>query len=167
MYSIVNTSGRYLSIQDLRIMLSPRERIDLDNVCERREIESSVHLKSALKKGYIKVVIKDREGFDPSQSVSSPSVITKDDLDRVKQDIAGIIKEALSSIKVVGSSNETVPQVNVNVGGIEMSDTILEAIHKKTVDRLMMNSEKAVEVKQSKTNNVNMDKNLDELEGLL
>ena len=32
MYSIVNTSGRYLSIQDLRIMLSPRERIDLDNV---------------------------------------------------------------------------------------------------------------------------------------
>ena len=81
-------------------------------------------------------------------------MITKDDLDRVKQDIAGIIKEALSSIKVVGSSNETVPQVNVNVGGIEMSDTILEAIHKKTVDRLMMNSEKAVEVKQSKTNNV-------------
>ena len=167
MYSIVNTSGRYLSIQDLRIMLSPRERIDLDNVCERREIESRVHLKSALKKGYIKVVIKDREGFDPSQSVSSPSVITKDDLDKVKQDIAGIIKEALSSIKVVGSSNEAVPQVNVNVGGIEMSDTVLEAIHKKTVDRLMMNSEKAVEVKQSKTNNVNMDKNLDELEGLL
>ena len=167
MYSIVNTSGRYLSIQDLRIMLSPRERIDLDNVCEIREIESSIHLKSALKKGYIKVVIKDREGFDPSQSVSSPSVITKDDLDKVKQDIAGIIKEALSSIKVVGSSNEAVPQVNVNVGGIEMSDTVLEAIHKKTVDRLMMNSEKAVEVKQSKTNNVNMDKNLDELEGLL
>jgi hypothetical protein len=31
----------------------------------------------------------------------------------------------------------------------------------------MINSEKAVEVKQSKTNNVNMDKNLDELEGLL
>jgi hypothetical protein len=148
-------------------MLSPRERIDLDTVCERREIESSVQLKSALKKGYVKVVVKDREGFDPNQSAISPNTITKDDLDKVKQDIAGIIKDALSSIKVVGSSNEVISQDDTKASGIEMSDAVLEAIHKKAVDRLMTNSEKAVEVKQSKTNNVNINKNLDELEGLL
>jgi|694.fasta_scaffold113453_2 type IV secretory pathway VirB4 component len=169
MYAIVNTSGRHLSLQDLRVMLSPRERIDLDSVCDRREIEASTHLKHALKKGYVKVVVKDKEGHDFSVP-QTQSGITKDDLNKIKSEIASIIQDAIKSMP----SSTVVVQggvVDKNADhvdhGIEMSDEVLDHIHKKAVDRLMNNTEKTVDVKPVHGSNLNIKKNLDELEDLL
>jgi hypothetical protein len=167
MYTIVNTSGRHLSLQDLRVMLSPRERIDLDAVCERRDIEASLHLKHALKKGYVKVVVKDRDGqnFDHTQSS-----ITKDDLNKIKVEIASIIQDAIkampASTVVVQNGNNSV-NTSDSDSGVTMSDEVLDHIHKKAVDRLMNNTEKAVDVKSVQSANLNIKKNLDELEDLL
>lgn len=167
MYAIVNTSGRHLSLQDLRVMLSPRERIDLDSVCDRREIEASTHLKHALKKGYVKVVVKDKEGHDFSVPQSG---ITKDDLNKIKSEIASIIQDAIKSMPT--STVVVQGAVQANEGsdsdhGIQMSDEVLDHIHKKAVDRLMNNTEKTVDVKSVQSSNLNIKKNLDELEDLL
>ena len=167
MYAIVNTSGRHLSLQDLRVMLSPRERIDLDSVCDRRDIEASAHLKHALKKGYVKVVLKDREGHDFGVQQSA---ITKDDLNKIKSEIENIIKDAIKSMpsSTVVVQNSTQGGVSVDSEhNIQMSDEVLDHIHKKAVDRLMNNTEKTVDVKSVKTSNLNIKKNLDELEDLL
>lgn len=167
MYSIVNTSGRHLSFQDLRIVLSPRERIDLDTVCERREIESSIHLKHALQKGYVKVVVKDKDGFDAKNQISPTNQITKEDLDKIKNDLASIIKSALLNVNM-SSSTEVKPQEKEESSvSFEMSQEILENIHKKAVERLMTNSDNSLEVKKSQSKSININKNLDELEGLL
>jgi hypothetical protein len=148
-------------------MLSPRERIDLDAVCERRDIEASLHLKHALKKGYVKVVVKDRDGqnFDHTQSS-----ITKDDLNKIKVEIASIIQDAIkampASTVVVQNGNNSV-NTSDSDSGVTMSDEVLDHIHKKAVDRLMNNTEKAVDVKSVQSANLNIKKNLDELEDLL
>lgn len=162
MYSIVNTSGRHLSIQDLRIVLSPRERIDLDTVCERRDIESSIHLKHALQKGYVKVVIKDRDGLDVSAGLKRSSNLTKEDLDRIKVEMMAMIRETLSNVKI-GDSKEESSLKNDS----EIDSKVLEKIHKKTVDRLLSGTDASLNASQSKSENAVINKKVDELEGLI
>ena len=162
MYSIVNTSGRHLSFQDLRIVLSPRERIDLDSVCERRDIESSIHLRNALRKGHIKLVIKDKSSIGLLPETKVEGSITKQDLNKIKDDIAIMIKDALSSIS---SSRES---ASLEVAQkFDMPDVVLEEIHKKAVNRLICGLENSVDVKSSKSNSIDIKNNLDELEDLL
>lgn len=171
MYAIINTSGRYLSIKDLRIVLSPRERIDLDSVCERRQIEESSHLKDALKKGYVKVVLKDRAGFDGFglnvNSEKQVSNLTKNDLDNLKNEISSIIKDAISGISI--------SSVSVNSQDAKVSDSVeeaidsavLEQIHKKAINRLMDSTEGKVSAEDQVKVNININKKIDELENLL
>lgn len=165
MYMIVNTSGRHLSMQDIRITLSPRERIDLDSVCERRDIESSVHLKHSIKKGFIKVVVKDKNLFDYTVQGNSNSV-TKADLNNAKIDIIGMIKDALSSMSI-GHSLPVVENISTTSASSDMSDLVLGEIHKKSIERLMGNIEKVVDIKSSNVSSEDICKNLDELERLL
>ena len=165
MYMVVNTSGRHLSLQDIRITLSPRERIDLDSVCERRDIENSVHLKHSIKKGFIKVVVKDRDSFDYKEKHNSNGV-TNEDLNKAKVDIIGMIKEALSSMSI-GHSSPAVENTETVSESTNMSDLVLGEIHKKSIERLMSNTEKVVDIKSSKVTSEDIRKNLDELERLL
>lgn len=171
MYAIINTSGRYLSIKDLRIVLSPRERIDLDSVCERRQIEESSHLKDALKKGYIKVVVKDRIGFDGSvlngNSEKQASNLTKNDLDNLRNEISNIIKDAIKGISVssVSVNSQVVSESNHVEESIDSS--VLEQIHKKAINRLMDATEGNVSAEDQVKINININKKIDELENLL
>lgn len=171
MYAIINTSGRYLSIKDLRIVLSPRERIDLDSVCERRQIEESSHLKDALKKGYVKVVLKDRAGFDGLSLNNNPenhgSNLTKNDLDNLRNEISNIIKDAIKGISV--SSASVGPQNVQSSESVEQSidSSILEQIHKKAINRLMDSTEGNVSAEDQVKVNININKKIDELENLL
>jgi hypothetical protein len=167
MYSIVNTSGRHLSFQDLRIVLSPRERIDLDSVCERRDIESSIHLRNALRKGHIKLVIKDKSSIGLLPETKVEGSITKQDLNKIKDDIAVMIKDALSSIIVSGISSSRESASLEVAQKFDMPDVVLEEIHKKAVNRLICGLENSVDVKASKSNSIDIKNNLDELEDLL
>lgn len=167
MYTIVNTSGRHLSIQDLRIVLSPRERIDLDTVCERRDIESSVQLKHALRKGYVKVVIKDKEGFDASVNIKKSSGITKEDLDKIKIEVMAMIKETISQIKDNSIGNREISEISSLKNEVEIDEKVLEKIHKKAVNRLMSKTDGSLSVNESKSDSNILNKKVDELEGLI
>lgn len=191
MYAIVNTSGRHLSLKDLRIMLSPRERLDLDSVCERRDIESSLYLKEALKKGYIKVVIKDNN----SSSYASTGIVdsvTKDDLEKIKSDISDVIRSSIKESKsttndsgidiskirseiasvireVIGEMSFSPGVKDLSISGIEesLSDDVLSEIHKKAVNRMMEGAEGKVKNDDQKKINLDISGRADELEGLL
>ena len=171
MYAIINTSGRYLSIKDLRIVLSPRERIDLDSVCERRQIEESSHLKDALKKGYIKVVVKDRIGFDAStlnvNSEKQSSNLTKNDLDNLRNEISNIINDAIKGISVSSVSVNSHVTSEPNSVEQNIDSSILEQIHKKAINRLMDSTEGKVSAEDQVKVNININKKIDELENLL
>lgn len=191
MYTIVNTSGRHLSIKDLRIMLSPRERLDLDSVCERRDIESSLYLKEALKKGYIKVIIKDSNSSSYA-SAGMIDAVTKEDLEKIKSDISDVIKSSMKEAKVAKSSlgvdisqikseiasvirevmgemNISSPSKDVASSGFEesLSDSVLSEIHKKAVNRMMEGAEGKVKNDDQKKVNLDISRTADELEGLL
>jgi|LauGreDrversion4_2_1035121.scaffolds.fasta_scaffold00018_17 hypothetical protein len=193
MYTIVNTSGRHLSLKDLRIMLSPRERLDLDSVCERRDIESSVYLKEALKKGYIKVVVKDNNAFSYTNS-GMIDTVTKDDLEKIKLDLAEVIKSSLKDVKKSNSENVKVDLTDIKTEIVEvirevinnsnlsrsndsekqafdfedlLSDQVLSEIHKKAVNRMMETAEGKVKHDDQKSVKMDLSKKVDELEGLL
>jgi hypothetical protein len=71
-----------------------------------------------------------------------------------------------ASTVVVQNGNNSV-NTSDSDSGVTMSDEVLDHIHKKAVDRLMNNTEKAVDVKSVQSANLNIKKNLDELEDLL
>lgn len=170
MYVIVNTSGRHLSIGDLRIVLTPRERIDLDSVCERNQIEESSSLRDALKKGFVKVVIKDRnpsENLFNNQATNASSALTKNDLEKLKIEIKEIIKEVISSMPSSENISREIVKDKKEDLELALDKNVLDQIHKKTIERIM----ESAEVSEVKSNSIkinsNIKNNLDELEGLL
>lgn len=171
MYAIINTSGRYLSIKDLRIVLSPRERLDLDSVCERRQIEESSHLKDALKKGYIKVVVKDKNGFDGFvNGLGNANVgtnLTKNDLDNLRNDISNIIKDAIKGMSVSSVTANSEKSSISDSSEESIDSSVLEQIHKKAINRLMDTAEGNVSAQDQFKVNINISKKVDELENLL
>ena len=77
-----------------------------------------------------------------------------------------MIKEALSSMSI-GHSSPAVENTETVSESTNMSDLVLGEIHKKSIERLMSNTEKVVDIKSSKVTSEDIRKNLDELERLL
>ena len=59
MYYIMNVTKKEVCISDLRLVLPPKRSIDIDKVCDRLDSERSKSLKTAIKKGFIRVMKKD------------------------------------------------------------------------------------------------------------
>ncbi|MAG25677.1 hypothetical protein CMI47_08880 [Candidatus Pacearchaeota archaeon] len=59
MFYIMNVTKKELCISDLRLVLPPKRSIDLDKVCDRPDAERSKSLKTAIKKGFLRVMKKD------------------------------------------------------------------------------------------------------------
>ncbi len=92
MFFIVNKTKQVIAINDIGIILGPRQAVDLDRQISREKSEKSKELQYAKKKGLIEVRIKDGKKPDnPALKSKQP-----DSLDSFKKEIIEEMKEALS-----------------------------------------------------------------------
>ena len=59
MYYIMNVTKKEVCIADLRLVIPPKRSIDIDKVCDRLDSERSKSLKTAITRGFIRVMKKD------------------------------------------------------------------------------------------------------------
>jgi hypothetical protein len=175
MFYIVNCSGRHVSLSSLGIMLAPRQGIDLDQKFTRMQSEKSADLKNAISKGIIKLVRKDGGGsnqISPSKDKKDIEVLMqiKKMLEENKSKdidaLADAVAARIGSIKTVAES----PVINKDKSGVlenEMDSSMLEVIHRKAVDRMTKNVEGQTPSEHVSKVDININTNLDELEGLL
>jgi len=175
MFLVVNTTRQHLSLGDIKVVLSPSQSIDLDNVADRRIVEASPSVKKAVVAGYLRVVTKD-------SSHGRHNTIDMDELRKIVREendgkTISAIAESLAELKSMLSSMPTTQVVHVS-SRFEKNDVIepisepqaenLVAIHEKVVSRMASNLSTNIDPQKSKSKDASdMKKKLDELEGLL
>lgn len=193
MFFIVNTTKQSLSISDLKLILGPRQGIDLDVKHSREQAEKSAGLKKLIKKGMISVKNKT-EPVVESRFVQEIHTHNHNELDmeKMKADIMSGLKEA-----IVESIPTQQPQPQVQPGvdmaelakmiaqlvpqgqagqvinsmkhdeDVKVNDDVLADIHSRTVNKIVEGVESGDINCESSTTQNDIDENIDELEGLL
>ena len=190
MFFVVNTTKQSLSISDLKLILGPRQGIDLDVKYTREQAEKSKGMKSLISKGLISVKNKT-EPIVKSHFVQEVHNHNNEfDADKMKEDIMSGVKEIIAE----GMPKQIpTPQQNINVEElakmiskmipqginnqntnfstkdkeVEVDDTVLADIHSRAVEKIVKDVESGeINYEQDITEN-DIDDNIDELEGLL
>lgn len=179
MFLVVNTTRQHLSLGDLKVVLSPSQSIDLDNIADRRIVESSPSVKKAIVAGYLRVVSKDAFFEKKSAGVDLDAlreIVRQENGGQAMADLA----QSLSEIKRLISSMPAPQVVNVVQGSVAAASPSVEiqasepqaenlvAIHERVVSR--MASKMSSNMGQSDSASADagdMRKKLDELEGLI
>lgn len=197
MYVIKNISKSDVSIPDLRVTLSSGDQIDLDMITSRFYIDQSSALRRMLNGGSLKCILKDdgsgKIQIKMQEAVASPidqaaQTSPLDVMNAVKQmeeklskrlderinsqpqiDINAVNQalQALQSIANQASSGQ--PNKNAQTTKADDTDIVDERvvnIHERTLDRLSSKAESKVKHEEQTTDS-NVNKNIQELEGLL
>ncbi len=112
MFLVVNTTRQHLSLGDLKVVLTPSQSIDLDNVADRRIVEASPSVKKAIVAGYLKVVSKDSYLEKKSSGVDLETlreIVRQENGGKAMADLA----QSISEIKKLISSIPAPQVVNV------------------------------------------------------
>lgn len=174
MFYIVNCSGRHVSLSSLGIMLAPKQGVDLDQKFSRMQTEKSADLKNAISKGVIKLVRKDggnktntevkKDGMDMAVLLQIKKMLEESkapSIDALADAVASRIGNIKTSV-VVDAKVDSPSFVEENI-----DPSMLDAIHQKAVERMTRNVEGKTPSEQTSKMDVNINKRLDELEGLL
>jgi hypothetical protein len=177
MFYIVNCSGRHVSLASLGVMLAPKQGIDLDSKFPRHQTEKSSDLKNAISRGVVKLVRKDA---GPNRIVveEKNDKINTEMLLQIKKmledsrspdidAIASAVASKIGSVQVVSNENKDASVRHERDEEINIENDMLDMIHKKAVDRMTKGLEGASSPEQKSTIDVNINRRLDELEGLL
>jgi hypothetical protein len=178
MFLVVNTTRQHLSLGDLKVVLTPSQSIDLDNVADRRIVEASPSVKKAIVAGYLKVVSKDSYLEKKSSGVDLETlreIVRQENVGKAMADLAqsiSEIKKLISSIpapQVVNVVQGAVPQaVLPEIAVDEPQAENLVAIHERVVARMASKmSSNMGQADAASADAGDMKKRLDELEGLI
>jgi len=187
MFFIANTTKQSISIADLKLILGPRQAIDLDIRYTREQAEKSKGLKSLISKGMISVKNKTEIVVESSfiQEVHNHNDF---DAEKMKTDIMNGLKEVIAEntsvqpkpqpsidmaelAKMIASmipqgqtvQNNTVPQDEE----VKVNDDILADIHSRTVSKIVEGVEGSDINCENKIIESDIDENINELEHLL
>ena len=178
MFLVVNTTRQHLSLGDLKVILTPSQSVDLDNVADRRIVEASPSLKKAIVAGYLKVVSTDSYMEKRSAGVDLEAlreIVRQENGGKAMADLAqsiSEIKKLISSIpapqvvNMVHGSSAPVASSDVQMAEPQVENLV--AIHERVLSR--MASKMSSNMGQSDAASADagdMRKKLDELEGLI
>lgn len=192
MYIIKNISVHDVTIPELRITLSPNEKIDLDMVTSRFYIEQSRNLKAMLRCDKLKCIVKD----DGSVTVKIPDmpqfiedveqtnpVNVMDAVKELEEKLAKRLEEKVANAQPqvdMNAFNQALAALQNLVGGIkspvnspqpqekidDVDNKKLVDIQKRTLNRLVNKAESNVK-HEEQTTDKDVRRNVSELEGLL
>lgn len=190
MFFIANTTKQSLSIADLKLILGPRQGIDLDARYSREEAEKSKGLKSLISKGMISVKNKT-EAVVESRFIQEVHTHNHNEFDaeKMKADIMDGLKEAIADsippqqpqsqpvmdmTALAKMIAEMLPQAqpgqiinNPKHEEVKVDDGVLADIHSRTVSKIVEGVESGDINCESSTTKNDIDDNIDELENLL
>lgn len=192
MFFIVNTTKQSLSIADLKLILGPRQGIDLDVGYTREQAEKSKGLKSLISKGMISVKNKTEPVVESRfiQEIHNHSH-NEFDVEKMKADIMAGLKEAIASsipaqqpepqpnmdmTALAKMIAEMLPQGQVITQSgdtpskdeeVKIDDDVLADIHSRTVSKMVEGVESGDINCISTTTQNDIDENINELENLL
>ena len=190
MFFIVNTTKQSLSIADLKLILGPRQGIDLDTKYSREESEKSMGIKSLISKGLISVKNKTQAVVESRfiQEVHTHNHSETIDAEKIKTEIVDSLKEALAGMvtpqqsqnninmedlaKLISSMNvnNTQPvqaQKVIHDDDVQVNEGVLADIHSRTVSKMVEGVESGDINCEASTTDNDIDENIDELEDLL
>jgi hypothetical protein len=190
MFFIVNTTKQSLSIADLKLILGPRQGIDLDTKFSREESEKSRGIKTLISKGLISVKNKTEAVVESRfiQEVHTHNHNEPIDAEKIKTEIVDGLKEALAGMmpqqssqpninmedlaKLISSMSpqgQQVPQVQKapHDDDVQVNEGVLADIHSRTVSKMVEGVESGDINCEASTTDNDIDENIDELEDLL
>lgn len=194
MFFVVNTTKQSLSISDLKIVLGPRQGIDLDVKHSRDQVDKSKGLKSLISKGLVTVKNKTEPQYNnlqPVQEIHNHNHNHNDiNLNQMKEEIMSGLKDIIVETIKSQAVNQPSSQNTGNIGieqltemlnnissqktqsstcenDVSINSDLLADIHSRAVNKIaqgIAHSEVKGEISKSKND---IDNNINELEGLL
>lgn len=176
MYIVKNISKGKVIIGDLDLIIHNNEQIDLDLKFSREAIETSSNLRAALntdRKPVLMIVSKDTK-----VATADLVAMEKRIKEQIKQELGKIsqtpqtgnldakldqILASLSNSPHVSSTQNTSSEIAENLP----DDDKMIDIHKRSIDRITRNSSGFVEAKHEIKEDENLDKNANELDGMI
>ena len=190
MFFIVNTTKQSLSIADLKLILGPRQGIDLDTKYSREQSEKSPGIKTLISKGLISVKNKTEDIIESRFIQEVHNHQNEFDAEKMKKDIISELKNAIADgipkqqsqsnmdmkelAKMIALMVPQTPQTAIQTSNnesldedVEVNEGVLADIHSRTVSKMVEGVESGdINCEASITNN-DIDENIDELENLL
>ena len=192
MYFVINKTQKQVVLQDINITLGPRQGIDLEKVLKKEKYENSRHLRLAQGNGDIEIRISTKESKKQKKIITPKKDTTKDDIEKMKNEIIKEMKNELKNINKEPVNNDSLskkdlveimtevmknmPRETIIREGskeefddekVEIDDKLLSEINKRAVNKMVENV-KSEEIKYKKEKQQNdLDQNVDELENLL
>ena len=126
MYFIVNTTKQSLSISDLKLVLGPRQGIDLDVKYSREQVEKSNGLKTLISKGMLSVKTKTEPSVE-SRFIQEVHTHNHNEFDaeKMKQEILEGLKDVLAeNLKPAKVESQVQPQQSSNIDMAELAKMI-------------------------------------------
>lgn len=176
MFYIVNCSGRHVSLSSLGVMLAPRQGIDLDSKFPRYQTEKCPDLKAAISKGVIKLVRKDggskvkaevKEDKSNNDILLNIKKLLEDARHKDIDALASAVASRIGSVHVLSSNFPSQEMTKQEVVDEVIDSATMDFIHQKAVERMTKNVQGQTPTEQKSTVDIDIDRRLDELEGLL
>lgn len=191
MFIVRNVSSRDVGLDDLHVLLSKEDQIDLDMVCSRFLSEQSPSLRHSIRSGMLKVVIKDdhRGGIQIKAVDTKPIVPEKPDNKevlnavkaleeklgkRLEEKLATTQQQAIDpnlltqAIAALQNIANIKPQTNTEKSqDTDLSDNKSVEIQQRMLNRKTANTQSNVTHHEQIVDNSDVKKNMDELEGLI
>lgn len=194
MFLIINTSKQSISISDLKLILGPRQGMDLDVKYSREEAEKSKGLKSLISQGLISVKNKTEPVVESRFIQEIHNHNNEFDTEKMKADIMNGLKEVIAESMPTQQPQQPIVQPNIDMaelakmiasmmpqmqqGGqqsiptskdeeIKVDEGVLADIHSRAVSKIVAGVESGDINGESSTMKNDIDDNIDELENLL
>ena len=193
MFFIVNTTKQSLSIADLKLILGPRQGIDLDVNYTREEAEKSKGLKTLISKGMISIKNKTEAVVESRFIQEVHNHNNEFDAEKMKAEIIDGLKDVLAQ-NTPQPQPAPQPQQNMDMAElakmiaqlmpqgqqpgqvinnpkhdeeVKVDEGVLADIHSRTVSKMVEGVESGDINCESSTTKNDIDDNIDELESLL
>jgi hypothetical protein len=196
MFFIVNTTKQSLSIADLKLILGPRQGIDLDVKYSRDQIDKSQGLKSLISKGMISVKNKTEPATE-TRFIQEVHNHNEFNAEKMKLEIMNGLKEAIAeSLPSQAPQVQQQPQQSPNIDmealakmiasmmpqgqqvaqsenfvsqdeDVKVDDGVLADIHSRAASKIVKGVESGESNFNTEKTNNDIDDNIGELEDLL
>lgn len=192
MYIIKNVSTHDVTVPDLRVTLTPGEKIDLDMVTSRFYIDQSSMLRGLFRANKLQCIMKDTgvggyEVYQPQIEVQQPVVDNSqsviDVVKKLEEKLAKRLDEKVQNTQpqvdinalnqvlqnlqaIVGQGSLSNVKTQQNTQNTDIDDSKMIDIQKRTVNRLVNKAESKV-THDEQTTDKDVNRNLRELEDLL
>jgi len=193
MFFIVNTTKQSLSISDLKLILGPRQGVDLDVRYSRDQVEKSKGLKTLISSGMISIKNKS-EPVVETKFVQEVHNHNEFNAEKMKADILNGLKDVIA--ESLPTPQQPQPQQSPNIDMVELAkmiasmmpqgqqivqsenfvsqddevkvdEGVLADIHSRAASKIVKGVESGDTTFDTEKTNNDIDGNIDELENLL